>query len=104
MIFNDDAHHIQNGMIKMLKITKEPSVPLPPYFTSGINTDHANRVAAIGYSDQENVPEIAISQIEQTMMPSNSDPENNKADTFRNDILFSFMALISSPNDLVISL
>ncbi len=61
-----------------------------PYFTNGINTNHTKIIAVIGYSDQENVPDIAISQIEQTMMPSNSNTENDTANIFWNDTIFDF--------------
>lgn len=91
----------KNGMIKILKMTKEPSVPLLPYFTNGTNTNHTKIIAEIGYSDQENIPEIAISQIEQTMMPSSSNIENNTADIFWNDVLISFIKLFSSLNSRV---
>lgn len=80
----------RNGTIKTLKITKDPSIPLVPYFTRGTNTDHTKIMAAIGYSDQENVPDIAISQIEQTMMPSNSKTENDTANIFWRDTISDF--------------
>ena len=42
----------------------------------------------IGYSDQVNVPDIAISQIEQTMIPIKSNIENDIDNTFWKDTIF----------------
>lgn len=78
----------RNGMIIILNDTKEQRIPLFPYFTSGTNTSHAKRHELIGYSDQVNVPDIAISQMEHTIIPSNSNTENEIVKTFWKDTIF----------------
>ena len=53
-----------------------------------MNTNHTKSIELIGYSDQVNVPDIAISQIEQTMIPIKSNIENDIDNTFWKDTIF----------------
>lgn len=47
---------------------REPRIPLLPYFSMGIKTNHANRIELMGYSDQLNLLEMAISHIAHTAL------------------------------------
>lgn len=78
----------KNGIIRILKAVKDPRVPLLPYFISGMNTNHTNRMELIGYNDQVNALDIATSQIAQTIIPTNSNIEIVIDNTFWKDIFF----------------
>ena len=78
----------RNGIIKILNDMREQRMPFPPHFISGTNTSHAKRLALIGYSDQVNVPDIATSQMEHTIMPSSNSTENDIVKAFWNDTIF----------------
>ena len=85
----------KNGMIKILNDTKEQHIPFFPYFISGTNINHARRLELIGYSDQVNIPDIAMSQIEHTITTSNNNTENDIVKIFWKDAIF-FLADFSA--------
>ena len=82
----------KNGMIKILSAIKEPSNPFLPHFTNGIITTQANNMELIGYNDQVNFPDIAMSQIKHTTMPTSNNNEKAIAKIFRKEVALLFAA------------
>gem|GEM_PF-4669353 len=76
----------KNGIIKTVIAIKDQTTPLFPNLITGKKTSQAKTMELIANHDQVNTPEIAISHMEHTTIPKNSNIENTAAHTVCMDL------------------
>ena len=74
---------------------KDSTIPFLPNLIIGINISQVKMIALIGYKDQVNPLDIAISQIEQTIMPRSNTTEKDIAIMFCIETIFLFTVFSS---------
>lgn len=85
----------RKGTINTLIAIMVASTPFPPNLITGKNTSQAKIIELIGKSDHVKAPEIAISQIEQAIMPINRSKENTIAQISCKDFNLFFTVLFA---------